>query len=176
MPLDGAGGLIYDHGGGWSRKEELGNPWLLCHDGGSFPKSTRAACVVPLCWLAAFVIFTAETTAGLQWRGMGGWCWEGRLLYGWQEWVFHRQLTLMSRSMLGHLLIQCLLMFKIIKIIHLYLIFVLLFGELKLAFCLSHSVKITLTIPFCVSNKWVGVFLFLHSSCLFWPQTNFLRV
>lgn len=48
----------------------------------SHSKSTYAACVVCVAWLAALVIFTSENTADLVWRGTRGWCWEGRLLYG----------------------------------------------------------------------------------------------
>lgn len=163
---------MYNCGGGWHRKEELGNPWLLCHDEGSFPLQEHLCCM-SVGWLAAFVIFTPESTAGLQnccgearVSGVGK---EGCSAVG-RSWVFHRQWTLTSRSILGHLLSHCLFTSKIKQSIYTWFL-CYFFENWSLFFViLTPSVKVTLTIPFCMSKKWVGVFFFLHSSCTFAPN------
>lgn len=59
---------------------------------------------MPVGWLAAFVTFTPETTAGLQSccgeAQVGGVGKEGCSVVG-RSWVFRRQLTLMSKEHSG---------------------------------------------------------------------------
>lgn len=162
----------------------MGKPWLLCYAEASlpFPKYLYYMC---LGWLAAFVVFTPETTGGTQnccekaW--VGGVGKEDCFQSAGGECFTHRELALMTRIILGCLLSQCLLMKimpKIIKIIqpsHLSLTFCVTFLWIEACF---------LTVSNLWGWHWLSRFIWVINELIaflpaffmtFWPNSSFLQ-